>query len=263
MRRSSFLSSLLALALLAGAVPAEGRTLYSPSDTLRILAYNTHHGAGLDEALDLERIAGVIRSVNPHLVTLQEIDVGVERTGIVDQSAAYGDLTEMDALFGDFMPYQGGEYGMALLSNLPILEWENIRLPDGAEPRTTLAARITLPATGRELWVAGIHLYRTEEERLAQARATADFFQGTTLPVILAGDFNSQPGTAVMDFLGESWSVPEKGGIPFTFPADGPEREIDFILIRPGEAFRVLEYRVLDETVASDHRPIFMVLEIL
>ena len=29
------------------------------------------------------------------------------------------------------------------------------------------------------------------------------------------------------------------------------------------EEIRVLEYRVLDEEVASDHRPIFMVVEIL
>ena len=232
------------------------------TDTLRILAYNTHHGAGMDEVLDLERIADLIRSVNPDVVTLQEIDQVVDRTGDVDQPQRYGELTEMEARFGEFMPYQGGAYGMALLSRLPILEWENIRLPDGAEPRSTLTARVRLPGSGREVWVAGIHFYRTEEERLAQARVTRDFFQETRIPVILAGDFNSQPDQGVMTFLAEEWEIPQKEGIPFTYPADDPEREIDFILVRPKVGFRVLEYRVLEESVASDHRPIFMVLEI-
>ena len=232
-------------------------------DTLRILAYNTHHGEGMDRVLDLERIAGVIRSVSPHVVTLQEIDEGVERTGVVDQAAMYGALTKMDAIFGDFMPYQGGEYGMALLSRHPIVEWENHRLPPGPEPRSTLAARIRLPNTGREVWVAGIHFYRTEEERLAQAHRTVEAFSGEEAPVFLVGDFNSQPHTAVLDFLEEEWAIPEKDGIPFTFPADGPEREIDFVLIRPGSArYRILEYRVLGESVASDHRPVFMVVEL-
>lgn len=234
-----------------------------PADTLRILAYNTHHGAGMDGVLDLERIAGVIRAVHPDVVTLQEIDQRVERTGGVDQAATYGSLTGMEAIFGDFMPYQGGEYGMALLSRHPIVDWENRRLPPGAEPRTTLAAKISLPGSGREVWVAGIHFYRTEEERLAQARQTASAFSGVRAPVFLVGDFNSQPHTTVLNFLEEEWDIPTKEGVPFTFPADGPEREIDFILVRPGGArYRVLEYRVLEESVASDHRPIFMVVEL-
>lgn len=233
-----------------------------PADTLRILAYNTHHGEGLDGLLDLERIAGVIRAVEPDVVALQEIDVGVERVGGVDQARRYGHLTGLSPLFGAFMPYQGGHYGMALLSRLPILTHENVPLPPGAEPRSTLAARIRLPSSGREVWVAGIHFYRTEEERLAQARETMAFFQGVEEPVFLVGDFNSQPGGPVLGALEASWHRPEKAGGSFTFPADGPEREIDFILIRPQQEVRVLEYRVLDEAVASDHRPVFMVVEI-
>lgn len=250
--------SFLAINAWAGSVAAA----QTSSDTLRLLVYNTHHGEGMDGILELERIAALVRSMDPDVVTLQEIDRVVHRTGDVDQAQRYGELAGMEGFFGDFMPYQGGLYGMALLSRLPVLEWENVRLPDGAEPRTTLAARIRIPSSGREVWVAGIHFYRTEEERLAQARATAEFFVEAEPPVILAGDFNSQPGTRVMAFLGESWDIPEKEGLPFTFPADSPAREIDFILLRPAAAFQVLEYRVLEESVASDHRPLFMRVEI-
>jgi endonuclease/exonuclease/phosphatase family metal-dependent hydrolase len=230
-------------------------------DTLRILAYNTHHGEGMDGVLDLERIARVIAAEEPDLVALQEIDHRVERTGGIDQAAEYGALTDMEPLFGGFMEYQEGEYGMALLSRLPILDWTNHRLPPGEEPRSALTARVLLPGSGREVVIAGIHLYRTEEERLAQARTLMEVLQGEEGLAILAGDFNSTPGSPVMELLGEEWEVTAKEGSSFTFPADGPEREIDFILVRPKGAIRVLEHRVLGEEVASDHRPIFLVLE--
>ncbi len=231
------------------------------TDTLRILAYNTHHGEGMDGVLNLGRIAEVISAVEPDLVTLQEIDRQVERTGGVDQAGAYSALTGMEPLFGDFMEYQGGEYGMALLSRLPILDWTNHRLPPGAEPRSALTARLRLPGTGREVVISGIHFYRTEEERLAQARSLMEALRDEEGIVILAGDFNSTPGSAVMELLETEWAVARKDGSPLTFPADGPVREIDFILVRPKSGFRIIEHRVLDEEVASDHRPILLVLE--
>ncbi len=245
-------------------VGLQGGAPVAPSartDTLRILAYNTHHGEGMDEVLDLGRIGELISALEPDLVTLQEIDNQAERTGGVDQAGAYGALTGMEPLFGDFMEFQNGHYGMALLSGLPILDWANHRLPPGAEPRSALTARISLPNSGKEVVISGIHFYRTEEERLAQAQTLMEALEDEDGIVILAGDFNSTPGDPVMEFLEAEWSVLQKHGSPLTFPADGPEREIDFILVRPWNGFRVLEYRVLDEEVASDHRPIFMVLE--
>ena len=97
---------------------------------------------------------------------------------------------------------------------------------------------------------------------MAQARATVEALGNETGIVVLAGDFNSLPGSPVMDYLGTEFEIIEKRGLAFTFPADDPAREIDFMLARPDAAFEVLEHRVMDERVASDHRPIFLVLEI-
>lgn len=235
---------------------------HQQTDTLRVLVYNTHHGEGTDGILDLERIGLLINEVAPDLVALQEIDRLAERTGFVDQPAEYGALTGLDPLFGSFMAFQGGHYGMAILSGLPVLDWTNHRLPAGSEPRTALTARVQLPGSGRELVFSGIHFYNTEEERLAQAETLMTLLSDETGLVILAGDFNSTPGSPVMDRLGTQWSIIPKEGPSFTFPSHDPAREIDFVLIRPKEGFRVLEHRVLQETVASDHRPIFLVLEI-
>ena len=40
-------------------------------------------------------------------------------------------------------------------------------------------------------------------------------------------------------------------------------RQIDFVLVRPRERWRLVECRVLSEAVASDHRAILSVLELV
>jgi len=238
---------------------AQARTV--EADTVRILAYNIHHGGGMDSVLDLERIAALIRDVDPDFVTLQEIDSVVARTNGVDQAVELGRLTGLQPVFGRFMAYDGGAYGMAVLSRWPIEESTNYRLPDGDEPRTALAATIISPKTGRALRVVGIHFYRTEEERLAQAVELESLLPKDGIPTVLAGDFNSLAGSLVMNHLAQSWSIVDKGADRLTFPSYGPEREIDFVLLQPAEPFEVLSSKLLTEPVASDHRP--MVVELV
>jgi endonuclease/exonuclease/phosphatase family metal-dependent hydrolase len=230
--------------------------------TLRILAYNIHHGAGNDERLDLERIARLIRSLDPHLVALQEVDNRTERTGRVDQAAELGRMTGMGWAFGPFMDFQGGEYGMAVLSALPFSDSTNHRLPEGPEPRSALAVRVQLSDGAGDLVFTGIHFYRTAEERMAQAHHLLEVLEPEEGPVILAGDFNSTPDSEVMELIGETFAIPDKGDDRLTFRSDQPVREIDFIAYRPSKRFAVLESRVVDEPVASDHRPVLLVLEV-
>jgi endonuclease/exonuclease/phosphatase family metal-dependent hydrolase len=225
-------------------------------DTIRVLTYNIHHGEGMDELLGLERIAALIREVDPDLVALQEVDSVTNRTEQVDQAAELGRLTGMIPAFGRFMPYDGGAYGMAILSRWPILESTNIRLPDGEEPRTSLAITVDVPESERRLRFVGIHFYRTAEERLAQVKSLEAAMGETATPIVWAGDFNSTPESEVMQYLSGNWKILEKGEDRLTFSSYEPEREIDFVLVSPDSSFSLLGQMVLDEPVASDHRPV-------
>ena len=80
---------LCALCVLCGEFPA----LAQLPDELRVLTYNIHHGEGVDGKIDLERIAAVIKSVEPHIVAVQEVDQGTARTARVDQPAELARLT--------------------------------------------------------------------------------------------------------------------------------------------------------------------------
>ena len=152
---------------------------------------------------------------------------------------------------------------MAVLTRLPVAGVTNLRLPDGDEPRTALEVRVTAGERGTPVSIVGIHLYRTPEERLAQADSITSYFSETEHPVVLAGDFNSQRGDRILrSLLTSDWVVLDKDGPVDTFPADAPEREIDFVMVRPAEVFEVRAHSVVDETVASDHRPLLAVLRI-
>lgn len=250
--RSALLLPILLLCACATAHEAEPQRL-------SVMAYNVKHGLGMDGAIDLERVAAVIRAQDPDVVTLQEIDRGCARSGRVDQARALGELCGMQHVFGEFMPYDGGSYGMALLARHPIVASTNHVLPPGTEPRSALEARIRLPG-GREVVVTGIHLYNTEAQRLAQARALVELYAEEALPTVLAGDFNSERGSSVMELLEEGWANPAKDGPAATFPADAPEREIDFVLVRAADGFSVRRMQVVPEPLASDHRPILLEL---
>jgi endonuclease/exonuclease/phosphatase family metal-dependent hydrolase len=88
--------------------------------------------------------------------------------------------------------------------------------------------------------------------------------------MILAGDLNAEPDSRVIQELQKRWQVAgaakpqaeaEAARALLTFPSDKPRKWIDFVLVRPAERWQVVEVRVLDESVASDHRPLLAVVK--
>src|ERR687889_385357 len=94
--------------------------LWPAKQTVRVMTYNIHVGVGMDKKLDLQRIADVINRERPDLVGLQEVDRGVRRTEGKDEIAELAALTQMHFAFAPNLDYQGGKYGVAILSRWPI-----------------------------------------------------------------------------------------------------------------------------------------------
>ncbi len=261
MRRVS--GVLLALALLAG-----GQELREPKRVV-VLSYNIHHGEGTDGRLDLHRIAQVILQAEPDLAALQEVDRCTRRTGLLDQAQQLSCLTGMQFVFGRTIDYQGGMYGNAVLSRLPINGYANRALPftPGREPRGVIHLHVYSgpTETGHAIFrFFATHLDVSETDRLKAAQALVEFaLEEPEMPSLLAGDMNALPESPPMAALRRAWQVAGADQPLPTFPASAPTRQIDYVLYRPPERWRVLEVRVLEESVASDHRPILAVLELL
>lgn len=248
---------LIALVAFAAVAPPPA----TAQTTLRIVTYNIRHGEGMDGNVDLARIASVLRPLNADVVALQEVDRETERTGGIDQTARLAQLLGMAGFYGAHRPYQGGEYGNAIVTRLPALDVRTHALPPSAGNALAIL-EVRVPTGGWAVSVVSIHLAGSPEERLAQADSLSRIFAAADRPVILAGDLNARRGDRVMNALATGWQTPRKSGDPDTYPANDPDREIDFVLIRSAGRAEILEHRVIDEATASDHRPVLLELRI-
>lgn len=256
----------------------------SPAN-LRVMTYNIRHGLGnhpedskLFGDYDLEGVGEVIRRADPHIVALQEVDRLQQRSLRVDQPAVLSELLEMEHSFGANVLFHPGEYGVATLSTYPITSCENIPLPtgDGRENRGALKTSIHVSGHGN-ITVLNMHLQVGQpgsegaavEERREQAAVVGGLVNNENGPVILMGDFNSEPGDPELEpltSLSDAWWVAGEGGggctIP-SHPALQPSLRIDAIYV--SEGFRVISSRVVLEHPArfsSDHLPVIANLEI-
>ncbi len=232
------------------------------ADAVRVVSYNIRHGRGMDDRVDVGRAAAVLRSLNPDIVGLQEVDVGVERSGRTDEASAIGVALGMHHAFGAFFDYQGGQYGMAILSRHPVVATRSVRLPDGNEPRVALAVEIAHPSIGR-LMVVNVHFDWVADDgfRFAQASRLATYLDSLTVPYVLIGDFNDVPGSRTLAlFQSRAREAAKPASDRLTFSSTKPEREIDFIFASPPAEWAASDVRVIDEPMASDHRPVSAIL---
>jgi len=260
------LPRLTRLALLAAllVLPALDQSPQSETD-LRVVSYNIKHGRGNDAVVDLGRTAGVLRALRPDIVGLQEVDDRATRSGGVAQAAWLGEQLGLQHAFGRFMDFQGGGYGMAILTRYPVVSTRAVPLPDGNEPRVALAVEVRLPGD-RPLVLVNVHFdwVRDDSFRYAQAEALTKYLDALTIPYVLLGDFNDVPESRTLAlFKSRATEAAKPVDDRFTFPSTGPAREIDFIFFSPAAAFTAGDVRVITEPVASDHRPVLGVLRLL
>jgi endonuclease/exonuclease/phosphatase family metal-dependent hydrolase len=243
-------------------------------DRVRVLTYNIHAGTDEKSQPSIPAIAAFINSMNPDIVMLQEVDRRTARSKGEDHLQQLADLTHLHPAFGKSLDYQGGDYGIAVLSRWPIdsvtviplsVEPPQERSGGSHEPRVGLHARIHAPFGF--LHVVNTHIdparegtFRKQEVIGLLARIKRAVPAGE--PMIFGGDLNTRPNTdeisAISLGLTDAWANCGTG-IEYTFPASKPDRRIDYVFYRQARCLQA----VVPETYASDHRPLFVTLEIM
>ena len=205
-------------------------------------------------------LAAVIRAENPDLVFLSEAltEAGPCR---VDQVAGLAVACGLPyTAFGE--NYNFGVPGMrvvggnAILSRFPLEPVTNIdlagRRPFYVTGNNRRALFVSAEIGGQAVLLGALHNdsfdHRNNER---QVRQLLDFIGDR--PCVLAGDFNAVPDRASMTLVRESGQFTGEIDGPPSFPADAPDRRIDFALAPVG--WEHVETRVLD-TVVSDHRSV-------
>ena len=246
---------------LAFFLTACGTTPLPPPATLRIMTYNIQHGAGLDQKIDLLRTAQTINAAHPDIVALQEVDQGVQRTSRRDLTAELAALTGMTGIFSNNFHYQGGNYGNAVLTRLPVKRWTNLhyKMIRAGEQRGLL--QLVLDFHGRDIVFMNTHIdYRADDtERLMNVEEIKGIAKGYgSRPVVVCGDFNDLPGSRthqnMKEQFNDTWELAgHSEGL--SYPAGTPLKRIDYIWIPKDKSLVPLNIEVID-TQASDHRPV-------
>ncbi|MGW1030462.1 endonuclease/exonuclease/phosphatase family protein [Streptomyces sp. NPDC002577] len=256
------------------APPAHAIDGGSSEVSLRVVSYNIHAGAGMDNVFDLDRQEAALRALDADVIGLQEVDMHWgARSGWRDLAGELAQRLGMNVYFAPIYsldpPAEGAprrEYGVAVLSRYAIADAENHEItrlstqdPNPVPAPAPGFAEVVLRVKGVPVHVYVTHLdYRPDPSvRAAQVADTRrimaeDCDRHDRCPrQVLLGDFNAEPSAPELAPLWENLTDSAPAGL--SFPAQNPVKRIDYVAV--GDGVRVREGAVA-ETLASDHRPV-------
>ena len=214
---------------------------------VRVMSYNVRHCAGIDMVLDYDRTAAVISKHQPDVVALQELDSMTGRSSHRYQLGELAERTQYHPIFGSAIDYDGGKYGVGILTRENPVSVNRIPLP-GEEPRVLLVVEL------KDYVIACTHLDLEAEQRLASVPLIVAEAQRWQKPFLLAGDWNDAPDSPLLQKMTKSFTI--LSGDDATFPADEPQECIDYVASFKGQSVISLKSNVINEPEASDHRPL-------
>ncbi|MDO5307895.1 MAG: endonuclease/exonuclease/phosphatase family protein [Planctomycetia bacterium] len=264
MNRRSFLTGaklLTKAALLICLASLMTGALYAQENVVRLMSYNVCNGKGLDGKTDYNRLADVILKENPDLIAIQELDQKTKRSKGVDVLETLGELTKMYPSYGPAIDYQGGKYGIGILSKEKPIKVEYFPLPGREEQRCLLVVEF------EKCVFCCSHWSLTKEDRAATHAIVTSKMKEQSKPVFICGDFNATPQEDSIKNLQKDWTILSADDV--TFPANKPTIRIDYICVADPTNKRdpqkwldaVKDARVVNEPVVSDHRPIVVDLD--
>lgn len=262
------------VAVIALAACTSSPNAAAPTSSLRVMTFNIQSGGG-----NLDGTVAAIRAEHPDVVALQEVDVHwADRSAFADQAAIMGERLGMSVAFAPIYHVANAdaskparEFGVALLSRMPIVRWRNdtlTRLSTQTTNATPSPAPGLLSATldvrGTPVRVLVTHLdYRADPAvRVTQVDEMVAQLDKGAGPALVFGDMNATPDASELrpffTRLQDAWVVAKSLGPGLTYPAEQPVKRIDYVLA--SREFRVLSAAVVD-TKASDHRPVVVELD--
>ena len=106
--------------------------------TLRLMTYNIKNANGMDDICSFQRVANVINNASPDVVAIQEVDSMTRRSGQKYVLGEIAERTQMHACFAPAIEFEGGKYGIGLLTKQVPLRLQTIPLPGREEARTLI-----------------------------------------------------------------------------------------------------------------------------
>ena len=168
------------------------------------------------------------------------------RSGNRDQLGELASRTGYHQVFGAAIEFDGGQYGVGILSRAMPVSTKRIPLP-GEESRVLLVVEL------EDYVIACTHLDLDEAQRMASVPLIVEEAQRWQKPFLLAGDWNDTPDSELLKAMTQYFTI--LSGEEATYPTDEPTECIDYVAAFNGRA-EAIDSLVIDEPEASDHRPL-------
>ena len=243
---------------------------------MRLLLYNICYGLGVGRSKylpvpgagyllakpdNLKRITSFIKSQDPDIVGLIEVDTGSIRSRRINQASKIADS------IGHYSAHQC-KYGQSSLNNhLPILRKQGNAFL--AAPRIhgerfhyfdTGIKRLIIELELDDCAVFLVHLSLKYRHRQAQLRHLHDLVVATKKPVIVAGDFNAFWGEHEIYLFMKASGLRSANELSLpSYPSRYPRKELDFVLY--GKNISINKFSI-PRVAFSDHLPIVVDFEI-
>ena len=227
---------------------------------LKIASYNVQHFSEFySNRVDYPLFAKTIRGLGADIVGLNETYGENSKFGALPQAEYIAKELGFYWYFAEaiYLPW-GGKYGNSVLSRFPLKNQRTVVIPDPEErkydgyyeTRCVLCCTAETEAGDIDIAVTHFGLNPDEHENAV----------GTIVPLIrekrfvLMGDFNVRPKNPVLAPIRERLTDTAAflGENRLSFPADKPDRKIDYLFVSQDIATLHADIPPL---VVSDHRP--------
>ena len=218
---------------------------------LTIFSFNIHSGKNLFYRKSFPHILDYFCTHPADIIGFQEVQNNSKHGW---QFKELEEALKMNGVFGKNLKVADGEYGNALFSRFPILEWRNIPLTSRKEQRGVLA--LLLDINGEIIHTLNTHLSLHKVTRQAQHSQLASLIQEINSPCLLMGDFNSSIPPVFTGLMDLGMAAGKEA-----FPTVTPMRKrIDYLFVS-SSSFQLIEYHVVPIPF-SDHFPIRAIVEL-
>ncbi|MBR5033841.1 MAG: endonuclease/exonuclease/phosphatase family protein [Bacteroidales bacterium] len=232
---------------------------------LTLVTYNVANmGHGGDR---LDDIARFIEQTGADFAGLNEVDSCNQRHSNFQLKDVAEKLGGWSYHFASAFDFAGGGYGNGALCNKPLLDAYTLPIPRGSghEPRSVAVIEtedIVFCATHLDFGPPGEPSY---EQAVYLNRWFGEHYDNYGKPVIICGDFNTDPGTATIDEMDRCWtrlSRPE-----LSWPSNNPTMCLDYFFCYNGAVpVEVVDNArpegIVDYTQTSDHLPVVVKIRI-
>ena len=243
---------------------------------MRLLLYNIRYGVGAGASMHvplpgagyllgnqtvLPDITEFIRSCDPDIVGLIEVDTGSIRSRMVNQAESIATELGMNTSYEI-------KYGESSINQLlPIIRKQGnaFLAAERVHGETfhyfdTGIKRLIIELEMERFAVFLVHLSLKYRHRHLQLRHLHDIIADTEKPVIVAGDFNTFWGENEIYLFMKAAGLKSANthSLP-SYPSRSPRRELDFVLYQDG--IKVTHFEIPDVRL-SDHLPLICDFEV-